>query len=72
MSQKFGNKYIPTYENLSLPWYELDSFLTYIGQLKYKEIIENLDKHFFKVKVINFDINHNECSGTPLENSVKH
>lgn len=67
MSWKVANWYIPAYENLNLPWYERD-----FHQLKYKEFIVNLHGHFSKVKVINFDIIHNECSDKPLENSVKH
>ena len=73
MSRKFDNKYITSYENLDIPcWYECDSILTYIDQLKYKEFIEGPDKYFNDVKIIIFDIINHECSGKPLDKSLKH
>ena len=47
VSKKVGNKYAPRYEKLGLPWYERDGLLWYIGQLKYKEFVDNLDEYFF-------------------------
>ena len=68
MSRKVDNKYITPYENLDIPWYECDGIRTYIDQ----EFMEGLDKHFTDVKIIIFDIIHHECSGKPLDKSLKH
>lgn len=63
MCQNVSKKYVAPYENLNLPWYKCEGLLTYTDQLKCKEFIENPEEHFSKVKVINFDIIHNQCRG---------
>ena len=42
--------------------------MTYIDNLKYDNFLRDMDLHFSKVKVINFDIIHNQCQGKKLEN----
>ena len=39
----FANNYIPEYVPEDLPWYERDSLMTHIDQLKYKEFISDPD-----------------------------
>ena len=55
------------YVSPNLKWYERGSFMTYIDQLKCKELINNTDDHFQKVKVINFNIIHKQCKGEKIE-----
>ena len=64
-----SNKVIPEYMPENLPWYERDGLMTYIDQIKYKEYAENKDEYLKNVEVVNFDIIHNHCRGTPLQNS---
>ena len=40
--------------------------------MKFNEIIENSDSYFGNVKLTNFDLIHNECSGSELSFSKKH
>ena len=61
----FANNYIPKYVLEDLPWYERDGLLTYIDQLKYKEFISDSDVAVKNTKVINFDMIHTQCWGTP-------
>ena len=37
----FANKYVLTYQNSNIPWYERDDLLTYINELKCKEFFNN-------------------------------
>ena len=48
-------------------WYKHD-LMTYIDNLKYDNFLRDMDSHFSKVKVVNFDIIHNQCQGKKLEN----
>ena len=57
----FANDYIPKYVPEGLPWYERDSLLTYIDQLKYKEFISDPDVTVKNIKVINFDMIYAQC-----------
>ena len=65
----FANNYIPKYVPEDLPWYERDGLLTYIDQLKYKEFISDPDAAVKNTKVINFDMIHAQCWGTPRTHS---
>ena len=60
------NNYIPYYpvnkDNLH------DSLL----RNKYEKINKNKKEYFELAKIVNFDMIHNECKGTPLQNSVKY
>ena len=67
----FANKYVSIYQNSNIPWYEHDGLLTYIDELKCKELFNNCDKHFFNMEAISFDIVHHKCRGDSLLNSVE-
>ena len=41
--------------------------MTYIDNLKYDNFVGDMDSHFSKAKVINFDIIHHQCRGNKLE-----
>ena len=65
----FANDYIPKYVPEDLPWYEREGLLTYIDQMKYKEFISDPDAAVKNTKVINFDMIHTQCGGTPRTHS---
>ena len=65
----FANNYIPKYVPEDLPWYERDSLLTDNDQMKYKEFISDPDTAVKNTKVINFDMMHAQCRGTPRTHS---
>ena len=46
--------------------------MRYIDQLKYECFSEDSDGYLKKAEVVNFDIIHNLCRGTPRKNSDKH
>lgn len=52
-----------------VPWYERDGLPSYIDQLKYEDLISDLDKHLEKEKVINFEIIHVKCRRAPKQYS---
>ena len=63
------NSYIPTRPkkyNQQQDRFDLDDRL---NQMKFNEIIENSDSYFENVKLINFDLIHNECNGIELSYS---
>ena len=70
MENKLINNYIPTKGKTEYKWYEHD-LISYIDVLKYNEFIKNVDDHFQRAKVINFDIIYQECRGDELEYSKK-
>ena len=43
-----------------------------LNQMKFYEIIKNLDSYFENVKLSNFDLIHHECRGGELSFSKKH
>lgn len=49
-------------------WWEHD-LMTYIDDLKFKSLVEDLDAHFSDAKVSNFDIIHHQWWGDPLQYS---
>ena len=63
MSHKiFVNKYVTDYVLENLPWYERDSLLTYIDQLKYKDFKSDPDAYLKKkAEVVNFDMIYARC-----------
>ena len=65
MSKIFFNSYVPEYVSENLPWYECDSLMTYIDQLKWKEFISDSDASIKNTKVINFEMIHAQCKGMP-------
>ena len=45
---------------------------TRLNEIKYNEILNDLDGHFQNCYVTNFDLIHNECRGDKLKNSRKY
>ena len=45
---------------------------TRLNEMKYNEILNDLDGHFQNCYVTNFDLIHNECRGDKLQNSRKY
>ena len=48
-------------------WYEHD-LMTYIDDLKCENFVLDMDSHFSRAKVVNFDIIHHQCCGDKLNN----
>ena len=67
--QIFANSYVPEYAPKDLPWYECDGLMTYIDQLKYKELISDSDATVKNTKIITFEMIHAQCRGTPRTHS---
>ena len=57
------NNYIPEYVTEDVPWYERDGIITYIDQAKCRDLLRDLDSHFKKTKIVNFDIIHRQARG---------
>ena len=49
--------------------YECDGLMTYIDQLKYKELISDPDATVKNTKIITFEMIHAQCRGTPRTHS---
>ena len=62
----YVNNYLPHY-----PTYK-DSLHATLLRNKYEKINENKEEYFENVKIVNFDIIHNECRKEPLENTVEY
>ena len=62
------------YVNSYIPSYPINKDILHDTLLrdKYKKINKNKKEYFSEVKIVNFDIVHNECRGDPLQNSVKY
>ena len=64
MSEKYPmNNYVPTQ---TTDVYDLH---TRLNKMKYDKILSNLDNHFKKCYITNFDLIHNECRGDKLSHS---
>ena len=61
----YRSKYVP---NNKPP--EERNFFSYLDDLKYEEALNNTDKYFKEVKVVNFDIINHICREDPLEKSI--
>ena len=59
------DKYVPDVVPKDLKWYERDSLLTYIDQLKCESFTNDPDKYLEKAEVVNFEMIHNRCRGHP-------
>ena len=57
------NNYIPEYVTENLSWYERDGIVTYINQAKCRDFLRDLDSHFKKTKIVNFDIIYRQARG---------
>ena len=60
------NNYIPDYPTKQI--YLHDILLRH----EYERINNDKKKYFSEAKIINFDIIHNQCLGTPLKNSIEY
>ena len=60
--------------NSYIPYYPVkkDSLHDSLLRNKYEKINKNKKEYFELAKITNFDMIHNECKGTPLQNSVKY
>ena len=66
------NSYIPKKrEKKKYEWCEHD-LMTYIDNLKHEQFVEDMDSHFSRVKISNFDLIHHQCCGDKLQNSRRH
>ena len=65
----FANSCVPEYVPKYLPWYERDGLMTYIDQLKYKELISDPDAAIKNTKVNNFEMIHTQCRGISCTHS---
>ena len=68
-SKIFANSYVTEYAPKDLPRYECDGLMTYIDQLKYKELISDPDATVKNTKIITFEMIHAQCRGTPRTHS---
>ena len=59
--------------NSYIPYYPLNKNTLHdtLLQNKYEKINKNKKEYFKNVELVNFDIIHNNCRKTPLQNSVK-
>ena len=60
--------------NSYIPYYPIkkDTLHDTLLRNKYEDINNNKKEYFQLAKIVNFDLIHNECRGTLLENSVKY
>ena len=61
----------------NLKWYERDELMTQHDQIKCEEFLEDLDAHFQKLQIVNFDIIHSKGNHLPASKikqyrTVKH
>ena len=49
-----------------MKWYKHD-LMTYIDDLRYENFVRDIDSHFSKAKVINFNKTHHQCQSDKLE-----
>ena len=61
----FPNSYAPEYVPKDLPWYKRECLLIYIDQIKYIEFISDPDAAIKNSKIINLEMIHAQCRGTP-------
>ena len=59
ITMMYRSKYVPKYTSP-----EERGFFSYLDDLKYKETLNNTDKYFKEVKVLNFDIINHICRET--------
>ena len=56
MSKKVDNSFIPKLVLKNLKWHERDALMTWYGQMKCQDFLEDLDGHFENLEIVNFDI----------------
>ena len=62
MDKKVANSFIPKYVQKNLKWYEEDGWITWYDRIKCEEFLEDLDVHFQKSRIVNFDIIHSKTN----------
>ena len=67
LTWKVDNTFIPKYMPNNLKWYERDGLETWYRQSKCNEFLSNMDEHFQKRKIVNFDIIKNEAKQDKLK-----
>ena len=55
-TKKADNHFVPTYVPKDLPWHQRNGLMTWYDQVKCEEFLENTDKHFQNMEIINFDL----------------
>ena len=60
--------------NNYIPFYPVNKDILHDTLLrnKYENINKNKKEYFELAKIVNFNIIHNECKGSPLQNSIKY
>ena len=58
--KKLDNHFVPKYIPNDLPWYERDGLMTWYDQVQCQQFLEDTDKHFQNLKIINFDMIHSK------------
>ena len=60
--------------NSYIPYYPIkkDTLHDTLLRNKYEDINKDKKEYFKLAKIVNFDLIHNECRGTPLENNVNY
>ena len=74
MAFRNDNKFIRKYISNDLKWYKKYGLDTWYLQSKCADFLMNTDKHFKKIKVVNFDIITNNVSQEQLKqyDSIDH
>ena len=48
------------------------NMMTFIDDLKYEHFVEDMDSHFSRAKITNFDLIHHHRRGSKLQNSQRY
>ena len=74
--KKFDNAFVPKFVPKKLKWYKRDGLLTWYDQTKCEEFWEDLDAHFQKLQIANFDIINSKGNLDPYKlkqyQTIKH
>ena len=62
------NSYFPKKPEKKDEWCD-HGLMTYIADSKYKQFVADMDSHFSRVKITNFDLINHHCRGDRLQNS---
>ena len=64
------NKYVPEFVPSDLKWYERDGLMTWYDQVKCEQFLEDVNKHFSKTKIVNFDIINKSIKGEEISEGI--
>ena len=62
-----SNKLVPQYVPAKLKWDQKDGLNTWYLQGQCNHFIENVDNHFSKIKIINFDMINNDLPKNKIQ-----